>query len=134
MTLYFDHEKLKIYQASIRFVVLADELLSRPLGKGAVLDQLDRASTSIPLNIAEGNGKSSSRDRCRFFEIARGSALECATCLDVLVAKRRIEESEIAAGKELLSEIVKMLVGLMKSVSDRFQEEPAAYRAGTEQD
>lgn len=55
--------------------------------RDAVYDQLDRASTSIPLNIAEGNGKYTPKDRCRFFDIARGSAFECAAVLDVLTAK-----------------------------------------------
>ncbi len=57
----------------------------------AAYDQLDRVSTSIALNIAEGNGKCSAPDRCRFFDITRGFALECAACLDVLVAKKRYE-------------------------------------------
>ena len=43
---------------------------------------------SLELNIAEGNGKYTSADRCRFFDTARASALECAACLDVLVAKK----------------------------------------------
>ena len=64
------------------------ETLSKSL---AAYDPLDRASTSIALNIAEGNGKYTAPDRCRFFDIARGSALECAACLDVLVAKKRYE-------------------------------------------
>jgi len=47
-------------------------------------DQLLRASQSVPLNIAEGNGKPTENEQRRFFEIARGSALECATVQDVL--------------------------------------------------
>jgi len=43
-----------------------------------------------PNNIAEGNGKWSKKDRKKFFEGARGSSLECASCLDILVAKCRI--------------------------------------------
>lgn len=84
----------------------------------AVRDQLDRASTSIVLNLAEGNGKFTSPDRCRFFDTSRGSALECAAGLDVLVAKGRCEAEVTAAGKERLRGIVSMLVGLIKANSN----------------
>jgi four helix bundle protein len=68
----------------------------------SVRNQLDRASTSVPLNIAEGNGKFTSPDRCRFFDNARGSALESAACLDVMVAKRFVGTDEIQSGKGML--------------------------------
>jgi four helix bundle protein len=123
----FDHEKLNVYQASIKFVTWATELASRVEGKAAVKDQLDRASTSIPLNIAEGNGKFSIRDRCRFLDFARGSTLECAACLDVLVAKHLTDATAVASGKEQLLEIVSMLMGLIKSLSSRIGEEPGVY-------
>jgi four helix bundle protein len=45
-----------------------------------------RASQSIPLTIAEGNGKGTNADRRRYVEIARGSALACASILDCLKA------------------------------------------------
>ena len=51
----FDHEKLDVYQDAIRFVAHVDELLEKIPRGLAVHSQLDRASTSIPLNIAEGN-------------------------------------------------------------------------------
>jgi four helix bundle protein len=86
--------------------------LSSIESKAAAKDQLDRASTSVALNIAEGNGKFGIRDRCRFIEIARGSALECAACLDVLVAKVLCEKSAVSDGKAQLLEIVSMLMGL----------------------
>jgi four helix bundle protein len=84
-----------------------------------VKDQLDRASTSVPLNIAEGNGKYAPRDRCRFFDIAHGSALECAAGLDILVAKAKLTPEQIRPGKESLQRIVRMLVGLIKRNSTR---------------
>src|SRR4051794_27523262 len=71
----FDHEKLKVYQSAIVFVTWSTDLLIQIKTKAAVKDQLDRASTSVPLNIAEGNGKFAVRDRCRFLDFARGSAL-----------------------------------------------------------
>jgi four helix bundle protein len=81
-------------------------LLDRLPRKASVRNQLDRASPSVPLNIAEENGKFTSPDRCRFFDNARGSALESSACLDVMVAKRFVSGGEIQAGKTLLVKIV----------------------------
>ncbi len=130
----FDHEKLNVYQASLEFITWATELLSKLESKPAVKDQLDRASTSIPLNIAEGNGKFAIRDRCRFLDFARGSALECAGCLDALVAKRLTSPVAVVSGKEKLFEIVSMLMGLISSVSSRVGEEPGLYLFSEEQE
>ena len=102
MSASFDYEKLEVYQESLVFCGWVGQFLDTISAKAAAKDQLDRASTSIPLNIAEGNGKFSRRDRARFFEIARGSALECAACLDVLVVRRLASESQIEGGKERL--------------------------------
>lgn len=113
----FDHDKLKVYQASITFVAWSQGLLDMLPKSASIYGQLDRASTSIPLNIAEGNGKFTPADRCRFFDIARGSALECAACLDVLVAKKLIQQSVADEGKSQLVEIVSMIVGLIRANS-----------------
>jgi four helix bundle protein len=102
-----------VYQASLKFVTCAAELIAGVEGRAAVKDQLDRASTSIPLNIAEGNGKFSVRDRCRFLDFACGSALECASTID--------------SGKNQLVEIVSMLMGLINSLSTRVGETPGTY-------
>jgi four helix bundle protein len=96
----------------------------------SVRNQLDRASTSVPLNIAEGSGKFTSPDRCRFFDNARGSALESAACLDVIVAKRFASAAETQAGKAMLVTVVSMLFGLIRANSDvRVFEEPPNYQA-----
>ena len=124
----FDHEKPSVYQEAIRCVAWVGDLLETLPKSLAVHDQMDRASTSIALNIAEGNGKFTGPDRCRFFDTARGSALECAACLDVLVARKRPVCAE--QGKVMLVPIVSMLVGLIRSTSaDRVYEEPAEYEA-----
>ena len=115
----FDHEKLKVYQDSISFNAWVGKLLGGITSKAAVKDQLDRAATSIPLNIAEGNGKFSGKDRARFFEIARGSAVECAACLDVLVARELAASNGMEPAKNQLIEIVNMLRGLLKRFSER---------------
>lgn len=115
---YFDHEKLEVYQVAIEFVAWTESLLEGCRGKAASAKQhLDEASSSIPNNIAEGNGKWSKRDRKKFFETARASALECASCLDVLVAKRRVDRNRIVVGKEKLHSIVNMLTRMVRNLS-----------------
>jgi four helix bundle protein len=116
---WFNHEKLDVYREAIAFVAWLSTLLEAAGRSGDVKDQLDRASTSIALNIAEGNGKFSRKDRCRFFDIAHGSALECAAGLDVLVARAKLTSEQVRPGKEGLQRIVRMLVGLIKSNSTR---------------
>jgi four helix bundle protein len=122
---WFDHEKLDVYREAVDFIAWLSALLEASERLGEVKDQLDRASTSIPLNIAEGNGKYSPKDRCRFFDIAHGSALECAAGLDVLVAKRKLTSDQIRPGKERLQRIVRMLMGLIKRNSTREYEKGA---------
>jgi len=81
-----------------------------------VRNQLDRASLSILLNIAEGNGKRQGRSRACFFDDARGSVTECAACLDAMVAKGFLESSSVQDGKEMLVRVASMLTKLV----DRF--------------
>ena len=119
MEFYFDHEKLEVYQLAIAFVAWSEILLEECQGKSASAKKhLDEASSSIPNNIAEGNGKWSKKDRKKFFEVACASALECASCLDILVAKRRIHAERIIVGKETLRSIVNMLTRMIKNLSD----------------
>ncbi len=116
---YFDHEKLEVYRSSIAFIAWLTDYLDAMARVGDIKDQLDRASNSVPLNIAEGNGKYARKDRCRYFDTAQASALECAAALDVLVAKKKLASEQIRPGKERLQEIVRMLIGLIKSNSTR---------------
>jgi len=116
----FDHERLDVYRVAIEFVAWSGELIDGPL-RGchlSAVSQLDRASTSVALNIAEGNGKRTPRDRCRFIDSARGSAFECASALDVLVARRVLTKEQVVAGKSLLHRDVGMLSKISVSLSD----------------
>ena len=83
MEKYFDHEKLDVYRAAIRFVVLVDEIIpTLPRGRAYLVDQIQRAASSIALNIAEGAGEYSSNEKIRFYRMAKRSATECASILD----------------------------------------------------
>ena len=130
MKIYFDHEKLDVYREAIDFCGWAGDFLAAISAKAAAKVQLHCASTSMPLNIAEGNGKFSARDRARFLEMARGSALECAACLDVLFVRKLATEQQLAGRKEKLARIVQMLIGLLRKFSERaemLREDEAAY-------
>jgi four helix bundle protein len=119
----FSHEKLVVYQKSVVFVAWTQPLIESLPAKASVRDQLDRASTSIALNIAEGNVKFSQADRARFLQVAVGSAVESAACLDVSVARKLCTAELIADGKEQLQTIVSMLMGLLDRLGYRFDTE-----------
>jgi len=64
------------------------------------------------LNIAEGNGQGTNADRRRFFAIARGSALECASIQDCLEAYEGLAAAQDAQGKAMVTRLVSMLTKL----------------------
>jgi four helix bundle protein len=124
----FDHEKLRAYREALRFVAWVAQISEEIPAKLSSNDQLDRASTSIVLNIAEGSGKRSYPDRCRYFDSARGSALESAACLDVLLARGKIGPEVIVIGKEILLGVVSLLADLIARFGgNEVREKPSAY-------
>lgn len=109
----FGHEKLDVYQLSLKYVGWAYSLSQQLEGRDRhARDQLLRASQSIPLNIAEGNGKGTVADRRRFFEIARGSALECSAIQDVLIECGTLLAVDAEDSKVMLVRMVSMLAKL----------------------
>jgi len=122
--IFFDHEKLIIYQRALEVIVFFEMIFEKKIG-ASYKGQLERASSSIAHNIAEGNGKFTGKDRCKYFDIARGSALECASGLDIKYIKKKIFSEELYKGKSLLKEVVSMLVGLIKSNSTNRVYEPS---------
>ncbi len=111
----FDHERLDVYRLSIEYVAFSYRLAKGLAGiHRPARDQWLRAAQSIPLNIAVGNGKQSLKDKNRFFEIARGSALECASIHDVLQVCDAIDGESNRHGKSALKRIVSMLTRLIQ--------------------
>lgn len=111
----FLFEDLEVYRVSVQcaddVIMLASDF---PRGFGFLANQLNRAALSIPANIAEGNGRSTDRDRRHFFHIARGSAQECVPLLEI--ARRRslisIESHEHLRSR--VEHICRMLSGLIR--------------------
>ena len=104
----FDHEKLDVYGVELGFVAWLVAFLDDASNWSAqhrreLIEQLDRASLSALLNTAEGNGKRQGQQRAKFFDDARGSAFECAACLDASVAKGFVSIDRVRPGKEMLA-------------------------------
>ena len=125
----FSHEKLNVYQRSLEFIEFVNKIKTSAKITIDVFNQLERASTSITLNIAECTGKFTGRDKCRYYDIARGSAVESAACLDILTLKEMISENYKNEGNTILKEIVSMLFGLIRSSSDRTYENELEYKS-----
>ncbi|MGE0455797.1 MAG: four helix bundle protein [Vicinamibacteria bacterium] len=104
---------MDVYRLALEFQALAARL-GRARGIGALRDQLDRASCSVVLNIAEGAGRSAPLEKAHFYSIARGSATESAAALDLLLARGLVASADHRRARSLLSRIVSMLVGLMR--------------------
>jgi four helix bundle protein len=114
----FDHEKLHAYQVAIEFVILVDEVVECfPRGRAYLVDQLQRAATSIPLNIAEGAGEYANNEKGRFYRIAKRSATECAGIFDIALRLKLIEKEQYEKTRELLLRIVSMLIKMTQGLT-----------------
>jgi four helix bundle protein len=101
-----DAERLDCYKLALDFQLLAGSLARR--ASATLRNQLERASVSIVLNIAEGAGRRSPQDKARFYSIARGSATECAAITDLL-RRRGLALEACRTGRHQIVRIVQML-------------------------
>ena len=81
--MHFDHEDLVCYQLALEVALWVDDIEDWPPRKAGLRDQLERASTSAVLNIAEGRARLGKAGR-NHYRIARGSAAEGCAALDLL--------------------------------------------------
>jgi len=102
-----DANRLHVYHVALELHCLSSTLVAT-LNR-IIKDQLERASLSVVLNIAEAGGRRSRRDKARYYAIARGSATEVAALLDVLVLRRLASPAAVRTGRRLAIRIVQML-------------------------
>jgi len=111
-----NHKNLDLWQKSMDFVIYLYKITSEfpKEEKYGLMDQLRRASVSIPSNIAEGSGRGSKKEFVRFLYISLGSAMEVDTQL--IIAQRLNFIDEISSNELLnnLNDIKRMLLGLIK--------------------
>jgi four helix bundle protein len=105
-----DYKRLDAYRCALELAKLTRQIVeAMPRGDADLADQFVRACRSIGLNIAEGSGKTSRRDRARFNAIARGSAMECGGILDQLEVSGLVEPALCSKAQELVERLVAML-------------------------
>ena len=109
------HERLHAYSAALDFYRLATAIRrGLPRGLGPLGDQLSRAAQSICLNLAEGAAARSWAVKNRHFEIANGSACECAAALDVVEVEGAAPAAAVAQAREKLRLATLLTRGLMR--------------------
>jgi len=84
-----------------------------PAGRAHFVNQLDRAGTSIVLNIAEGAGEFALDEKHRFYRMARRSAIETAAILDILEQRNAVSADQLGTARTEIIRVVSMLVGLI---------------------
>jgi four helix bundle protein len=117
-----DCERLDAYRVAVELQLQVASMCSgRRLG--ALRDQIDRASVSIVLNIAEGSGRFAPADKAHFYLIARGSAIECLAALALLSARSLVPPDACRRSRSLLLRTVAMLTRLAASMQARARRE-----------
>ncbi len=113
----FDFEKLVVYQRSKTFHLdIMRWLISNQAVDLVTRDQLRRASLSIALNIAEGSGRFSQKDRKNFFVIGRSSVFEVAAIFDILKSSSRIAAADFEKFYHEADELSRILFALIKKL------------------
>lgn len=85
----------------------------------ALSSQFRRAADSIPLNIAEGSGNESVKEVTKFLGYSIRSAYECLCCLDIAFENNFLANSEKERIEGFVEELIKMLVGFQKTISNK---------------
>ncbi|MFW6067076.1 MAG: four helix bundle protein [Myxococcota bacterium] len=112
----FDHEQLDVYKRALEALELTDAVVEQmPVGRGHLKDQLDRAVTSVVLNVAEGAGEFSSHEKRRFYRMARRSATEAAAIFHIVAIRGHASEQQTNEARKVLARVVSMLVRMTKT-------------------
>ena len=115
----FGYENLEVWRRAIEWasdIIDIVESLNTDRKHYRLIEQLEAASTSVAMNIAEGKGRYSKKEFAQFLYIARGSLYETVTLLEIFLRQGWIESTMFQKIKANATEIAKMLNGLINSV------------------
>lgn len=114
----FKFEELEVWQLGMDLTDNIYELSNKypKIERFNLTSQLISSVTSIPLNIAEGSGKSTKKDFIRYIRNAIGSLLETDTNLKIAIRRKYISEQDYKSVDEKIKELYHKLIGLEKSM------------------
>lgn len=94
--LQLSHKKLDVYQISLQLVkeIYAVTQNFPPEERFLIVNQVRRAAISVCSNLAEGSARKSKQEKIRFFEIARSSAVEIDTQLEISLLLQYVQHNQ----------------------------------------
>lgn len=98
-------------------VIKAVDEIDAPRKHFRMIEQLESAVTSIPMNIAEGKGRNSKKEFIQFLYISRGSIYETLTLLEIFQQLGWLSEEKFNDLERQAIEIIKMIKGLINAIS-----------------
>ena len=113
----FDHEDLDVYQVALQLIAWLDPMLTKFSCSADLRLKLDKSTTAIVLNIAEGNGRFTGADQSKFYETAYKATIQSASLIDLAGANGLEEAAGVEEGRELLRRIAAMLTALSKAAT-----------------
>ncbi len=114
------YKDLLVWQKSLALVDQVIELidnLETSRKHYRLYDQLESATTSVPMNIAEGKGRNSKKEFLHFLYIARGSLYETLTLLELFKLRKWISKDQFDELECSSNQIAKMINGLIKTIA-----------------
>ncbi|MCG8579891.1 MAG: four helix bundle protein [Bacteroidales bacterium] len=109
----FSFKKLLVWQKSMDFAEKCLSVTDGIKGHYRLCEQAEAASASVPQNIAEGNGRVSTKEYIHFLYISRGSLYETITLLNLFERKGLLDKAMLTELESQGLEIVKMLNSLI---------------------
>lgn len=114
----FIFEDLNVYQRSLKLAILVCRITTKfPYKFSRIRDQLIGATISVPLNIAEGSGRKSIKEKKHFYKISLTSLFECIPLLEICLEIGLINKNEYNNFRKEITELSKMITALIKSTS-----------------
>jgi len=115
----FAFQKLDVWQLAVDFadaVISATENLNTPRQHYRLIEQLEAASTSVAMNIAEGKGRYYKKEFVHFLYIARGSLYETITMMTIMQRRSWLDADLMAALSTQADLLARKIAGLINSL------------------